>query len=563
MRDLLKKFYESFLSVLPITFLVVILAWLATDISGSIIGLFVIGALLIIIGMTLFTLGADLAMMPIGNSIGTYMTKKNNLLFAIIICLVIGVIITIAEPDLQVLSEQLTSKVILYTVAVGVGIFLVVSLLRMVLKIQLKYILLGFYLLTFILAIFVPNEFLSVAFDSGGVTTGPMTVPFLMAIGLGLAGVRGGSSNHDDSFGIIALCSVGPIIAVLIVGLTSNTEISYSVTAIPAISGFGDIIMAYLKGLPYYLKEVGIALAPIALVFVAFQIFALKLKKRQLIKICIGILYTFLGLTIFLTGVNIGFMPMGSSIGVAIASSSYKWLLIPCGMVMGCLIILAEPAVHVLTQQVVRITGGSITQKSMLISLAIGISLSVGLAMVRVLTGVSIWYFLVPTYAISLILSFVVPAIFTGIAFDSGGVASGPMTATFVLPMAIGACTAVGGNIFTDAFGLVAFVAMTPLITIQLMGLIYTIKLKAQREKTKIAVANAPVAELPYVEFDEEPIDFGADIETQILTVQEPPKTDETIDSDESTNSEESTPEESTKTDESNMSEDSENTDKD
>lgn len=520
MKDLLKKFYESFLAVLPITVLVIILAWVATDISGEMIGLFAVGSLLIIIGMTLFTLGADIAMMPIGSSLGSYITKHKKLVFAIVVCLVIGIIITIAEPDLQVLSEQLNSKVILYSVAIGVGIFLVISLLRTFFKIKLHYILLAFYTLIFILAIFVPKNYLAIAFDSGGVTTGPMTVPFLMSFGIGLAAVRGGESNHDDSFGVIALCSVGPILAVMIVGLTNTTQLSYTVANIPAISSLADILLAFLYGIPYFLKEVSIALIPIALVFFAFQIFVLKLPKTQVIRICIGILYTFIGLTLFLTGVNVGFMPMGSSIGNAIASSAYRWILIPCGMLMGCFIVLAEPAVHVLTTQVEKITGGSISRKSMLISLAIGISFSIGLAMLRVLTGISIWYFIAPVYVISLILTFFVPTIFTGIAFDSGGVASGPMTATFILPLAIGASTALNGNVYTDAFGLVAFVAMTPLITIQLLGLVYTFKAKAHNAKTKIAVETPLSNTDTLLEFDEQPIEFGEDYETEVISIE-------------------------------------------
>lgn len=531
-KTLLYKLKESVLAILPITVLVTIISLTLIEVSWQLILLFLAGAALLIIGMTLFTLGSDVAMMPMGQSVGSFLsrTKKKQFPFVIIIALAIGMIITIAEPDLMVLANQLspgggTNYVILISVAVGVGIFLAVSVIRTFFNIKLKYLLLGSYALVFALAIvtqIVNPSFTAIAFDSGGVTTGPITVPFLMALGLGLAAVRNGDKGSDDSFGMIALCSIGPIVAVFIVGLTGMSDIGVPENTIPVINTASDFFVAFGHGLIDYAKEVAIALLPVTVVFFIFQIFFLKLPKVQVIRIIIGILYTFVGLTIFLTGVNVGFMPMGKIIGQEFALKSYSWLLVPVGMVMGALIVMAEPAVHVLTKQVEEVTGGTISRKVMMVALCIAISIAVGLAMIRVLTGISIFYFIVPVYALSLVLMFFVPPIFTGIAFDSGGVASGPMTATFLLPMAIGAVSALGGNVYTDAFGIVAFVAMTPLITIQLVGLVF--KLKATRTEHKAAIyakkyaTLADTNKLETIDFDDEVIDFDSETEYNVST---------------------------------------------
>ncbi len=505
---MLEKFKESLLSVLPITALVVIISLTMAKTDGYTVGLFLIGAVLLIFGMGLFTLGADVAMMPMGGAIGGMLskTKKSRFPLVLAIAFVIGFVITLAEPDLHVLAEQLSSGALLYVVAAGVGLFLVVSVLKTFFRIKLTYILLGCYIAVFALAVavqIIKPEFLAAAFDGGGVTTGPITVPFLMAMGLGLASVRGTKDSGDDSFGMVALCSVGPILAVMILGLSGGAQVGYDDAMPEAITGFSQIGKLLASGLLHQMKEVALALAPVVAVFFFFRIVSLRLNKSQMIRIIIGIVYTYVGLTIFLTGVNVGFMPMGKQIGAALASKSYRFVLIPLGMVMGCLIVLAEPAIHVLNKQVEEVTGGAISKRLMLVSLCSGVAVSVGLAMLRVLTGVSIWWFIAPVYGISLALTFIVPPMFTGIAFDSGGVASGPMTATFLLPMAIGACSQVGGNVFADAFGLVAFVAMTPLITIQLVGLMFKLKTKhIDRMAVRLAESRANIR------IGAEPVDF-------------------------------------------------------
>ena len=474
------KTRESLNSVLPITLTVLILNFTIAPMPFGVRGLFLIGSVFLVLGMGLFTLGADLAMMPMGEQIGAQLTKSRNFILLIGVSLAMGIMITIAEPDLQVLANQVPSvpnMTLILAVAVGVGIFLVIALLRILFQWRLSYILIGLYLLVFIFGAFVPENFIAVAFDSGGVTTGPITVPFILALGVGISSVRGGKSSHDDSFGLVALCSVGPILAVMIMGMFFDTStLEAGKTSIDEIAGIAALFGQFKVGFPHYFKEVAIALSPIVASFLLFQIFALKLPKSQLIKMSICILYTYFGLVLFLTGVNVGFLPAGSYIGEYIGSLPYNWVLIPLGMLMGFFIVSAEPAVHVLNEQVEDVSGGAISKSVMLLSLSIGVGISLGLAMMRIIFEISIWYIILPGYLIALALTLFVPKIFTAIAFDSGGVASGPMTATFLLPFAMGACEAVGGNIFTDAFGVVALVAMTPLITIQIIGLIYRIK---------------------------------------------------------------------------------------
>ena len=366
---------------------------------------------------------------------------------------------------------------LILSVALGVGIFLVVAILRMLFGIPLATLLLVFYAIVFLLAFMSPADFLSIAFDSGGVTTGPMTVPFIMAFGIGISSIRSDKHAADDSFGLVALSSIGPILAVLILGLIYDPGPAQEVSeSIPIIDNTVDLWKLFTHQLPHYIKEMALSLFPIIAFFTLFQLISRDITKKAIIKIAVGMVYTYIGLILFLTGANVGFMPAGSYLGQTIANLDYGWIIVPIGMIIGYFIVKAEPAVFVLTKQVEEMTSGMISATAMGTSLSIGVSLSVGFAMIRVLTGLSIMYLLVPGYFIALILTFFVPKLFTAIAFDSGGVASGPMTATFLLSFAMGACSAFGGNIVADAFGIVAMVAMTPLITIQVMGLIFKIK---------------------------------------------------------------------------------------
>lgn len=472
-----EKLREALTAVSPTIGIVLLLSFTIAPIPPSILLLFLFGAVMLIVGMMFFTLGAELAMTPVGERIGTRIAQSRKLGIVLLLCFVLGFVITISEPDLQVLAEQVPSvpnAVLIVAVAAGVGVFLMIAMLRMLFSKTLRMLLIIFYLLIFALAFFVPDDFISVAFDSGGVTTGPMTVPFIMALGVGFAAVRSDKHAEDDSFGLVALCSIGPILAVLLLGLLYHPEnTAYTPSEIPVIRDSVELWKYFATGLPQYVEEIAISLLPIVAFFAVFQIISLKMKGRALLKVVIGILYTYVGLVLFLTGVNVGFMPAGNYLGETIAGLSYRWVLIPIGMVIGYFIVKAEPAVYVLKEQVEEITSGAISGEAMGLSLSLGVAASIGLAMIRVLTGISIFWFILPGYFIALCLSFFVPKIFTAIAFDSGGVASGPMTATFLLPFAMGACQAVGGNIVQDAFGVVAMVAMTPLITIQVMGAIY------------------------------------------------------------------------------------------
>jgi hypothetical protein len=486
-----EKVREARASVLPITVIVLILCFTIAPVPTDILLAFLIGAVLLIVGMGFFTLGADTAMTPIGERVGAAITKSRKLWVVVVIGFLIGVIVTVSEPDLQVLANQVPgvpNAALVGAVAVGVGLFLVIAMLRILFRIPLNQMLIVFYILVFALSIFIPEDFLAVAFDSGGVTTGPMTVPFIMALGLGVSSIRSDENAAQDSFGLVALCSVGPILAVMVLALLYPAAGTYVPVDLPSAENSKVLWNMFQSGLPTYIHEVAVCLAPIAIFFAFFQVVSLKLKKKKVLKIVIGILYTYVGLVLFLTGVNVGFLPAGNYLGSQIATLPYNWILIPIGMLMGWFIVQAEPAVHVLNHQVEEITSGAIPGKAMSTSLSIGVAVSIGLAMVRVLTGISIFWFLIPGYLAAIIMSYYVPKMFTAIAFDSGGVASGPMTATFLLPFAQGACNAMGGNVVTDAFGVVAMVAMTPLLTIQMLGLVYQRKLKAAGTEAPVAI---------------------------------------------------------------------------
>ncbi len=495
MEPLKEKFLESVSSVLPIGAIILILSVTISPLNAGVLVLFLFGAIILMFGMALFTMGAGMSMQPLGEGIGIEMSKSKRLWIPLAMCFILGALITISEPDLTVLAEQIPSipnRVLIYSVAVGVGLFLSIAIVRINTHIRLSYMLLVFYAMIFILAVFAPKSFIPAAFDSGGVTTGPVTVPFIMAMGAGLASIGGGKNSRTDSFGLISLCSVGPIISVLILSIFYSPEASASVINIADIKTTSDALGAFLSGLPVYAKEVLIAFFPIVLVFVLFQVFFRRFQRYQLLRIIIGMVYTYVGLVLFLTAANIGFMPAGNLIGSKIAESDYKFWLIPVGMLFGYFVVVAEPAVIVLKKQAEEISSGAISQRSIGLGLSIGVALSVGISMFRVLTGVPIQPFLYAGYAVSLVISFFVPPLYTSVAFDSGGVASGPMTSTFILPFAVGACTALGGNIMTDAFGIVAMVAMTPLITIQCIGLYSNLRRSARKKKKIEAMGLIP-----------------------------------------------------------------------
>lgn len=497
MNKILKeKIREAISSVLPITVIVLVLSMTVAPMPRGTLLLFLAGAVLLVVGMGFFSLGADISMMPLGEAMGTQVGSMRRWQTVAVLSFLLGAVVTVAEPDLQVLAKQVPAipdSVLIFTVAAGVGLFLALAMLRTRFHWPLARLLLVFYPVVFLLALFAPRDFIAVAFDAGGVTTGPVTVPFIMALGVGMAAVFGHDSK-EDSFGLVALCSVGPIFMVLLLGIVYHPSGAAANTFVPQeVFTTQDVARQFVQQAPLFLKEVALALAPVVVAFVAFQLYCRCLPRRKLVQAGVGVLYTLVGLVLFLTGVNVGFMPAGQYLGSALASSGAPWLLLPVGFVVGWFIVTAEPAVHVLTVQVEEVSGGAISRRAMLRGLSVGVSVSVTLAMVRVLTGLSIFWFLIPGYLLALGLSFFVPPIFTGIAFDSGGVASGPMTATFLLPFAMGASKSLGGNLLTDAFGVVAMVAMTPLVTIQLLG--FAFGRKAQAAKRRAAAAEDEIIE--------------------------------------------------------------------
>ncbi len=476
-RVLIKKIKESLISVLPIVAIVFFLNLTPLiNFSSAEMTAFLISAAFSILGIGLFNLGADLAMTPMGEHIGSGLTKLRSLALLLSVCLGMGILITVAEPDLTVLANQVSGimspRVLIITVGVGVGLLLVVAILKIVTRKPLSSLLMFFYMMLFaVTAILIESgnsQLVPMGFDSGGVTTGPITVPFIMALGVGIATTLGGKNASENSFGLVALCSVGPILAVLALGCTVTGEMgAYDLSQYDLNYGLIHITELFADTG----KEVAIALGLVVLFFAILQAAVIKLPKKKIMQIAIGIAYTFFGLVIFLSAVKIGFMPIGYKLGVMLSDNTP--LAIIFSLVIGMVVVLAEPAVHVLNKQVEEITDGTISRKSMMIALSCGVGLSICLSIVRIIFDFNILFYLIPGYMISLGLSFFVPGLYTAIAFDSGGVASGPLTSTFILPFAVGVCAAMPNgvdNILSNAFGIVAMVAMAPLITIQLLG---------------------------------------------------------------------------------------------
>jgi hypothetical protein len=473
---LLKNFKDAAFSILPISAAVLLLCFVFLPGQIAVILATALpGIVLLIAGTAFFTLGSDMANMKIGEHIGSFLSSSKKTLLILVSFFVIGTAITIAEPDLSVLSALVTTVspiTLILSIAVGVGVFLAVAALRTLYGVSLAKLLLPLYAALFILMAFVPREYLPLSFDSGGVTTGPVTVPFILALGVGISRVRGGKSSAEDSFGFVSIASIGPIVAVALLGIfghgsadataSASEELYVSVGA--AFAAFGETAL-------HNLKNVAVALSPVAAIFVVFQIFALKLKPLRVIGIFAGFLITYFGLVLFLTGAEGAFVPLGASLGHNIASSNAAFLIVPFGLLFGLLTVLSEPSIHVLIKEVESVSNGRITRKSVLMALALAVAFSVALAQVRVLTGIPILPILLIGYGVALLLSFFVNPIYTSIAFDSGGVASGPMTSAFILSFTLGSASALGSNVYTDAFGVVALVAMTPLITIQVLGL--------------------------------------------------------------------------------------------
>lgn len=475
-NSLWAKIKESAYSILPVVGIVVLLnftPYISIPLNSMLI--FVISALILVFAMGLFNLGAEVSMTPMGKHSGTGLVKSGSILILLIATLIIGVLVTIAEPDLSVLAGQvgevIDKKILIITVGIGVGTFLVIAMCKMAFHKQLSQFLMLFYFTAFAFAALMcelgKSTFLSLSFDSGGVTTGPITVPFLMALGVGVAGSIGGRDASENSFGIVSLCSIGPIIVVMVLSIFAKGDINYSM----ADYSTNILLENVIRKIIVVFFDVGKAISFILLFFIVLNFSILKFKFAIIKEILIGLVMTYIGLVIFLTTVEIGFLPIGYVIGIELAKAPTSLMLI-FGFVVGMAVVLAEPAVQVLNKQVEDVTSGAVTRKSMMMALSIGVGISILLSMIRIKYGFSLLYYLIPGYFVSLGLSLFVPPLYTAIAFDSGGVASGPLTSTFILPMMTGICYIIAGEnmVLSLAFGVVAMVALTPLITIQLLG---------------------------------------------------------------------------------------------
>ncbi len=493
--NILHKFKETTVSVLPVMAIVFLLGLTIVPLEPLLLLRFFICGILLIIGLTVFLLGVDLGIQPMGERCGAALTKKKSLLLLLAVAFVIGFIVTAAEPDIQVFGDQVRSVFpfvnktsFTFVIAGGVGLFIMLGLLRTVTNLSLKWTLFISYTILFVVAFFASDSFIAIGFDSGGATTGPMTVPFIMALGLGVSSVRAGKENN--SFGLTGVSSIGPVLAVLIYSIVVNgggigvgpstgsgNTVGLSVVPEPVegpqLAAISSIIISALH-------ESLTSIAPLFGLFIIFQIFLLKMTARQVIRMLIGFVYSFIGLTVFLTGVYGGFMQTGKVLGESFGALAFTkggvwtFLLILTSVILGAIIVCAEPAVWCLSEQVETVSGGTIKRKMLLVFLSIGTSFAIGLAMWRAIAGFNIKLLLVPGYIIAMVLMLFCPELFTGIAFDSGGVASGPLTSTFVLSFALGAANSSSGS--NDSFGVIALVAMMPLIAIQIMGIVYKIK---------------------------------------------------------------------------------------
>lgn len=495
--NLSEKIKEALLSVLPITLIVLLLSLTICPLPNDIFISFFTGAIFMVIGIGLFSLGAETSMTKMGAFIGTKLTASRKILIMLLISFVMGILITASEPDLQVLAgyTPIDTNTFVIAVSLGVGIMLAVAVMQIIFGIKIKYILLVSYGIILILSFFVDPAFLPVAFDAGGVTTGALSVPFIMSIGAGISAIATQKSDEDNSFGLMAVCSTGPIIVVMLMGLIMGIDnTNYTPNTLLSFNDSKQMGQTFLHALPTYIYDVTKGLFPILIFFYIFQFIVGKLNKNELAKISVGALYTFVGIVLFLTGVNVGFMPVGSYIGHSLASKDISWIVIPVGALLGYFITSAEPAVQVLEKQAEAATSGMIPPRLLSKTMAIGIAVSSSIAMARSLYGIPMLPIVIAGYLLAVSLSFFVPGVFTAIAFDAGGVASGAMTATFLLPMSVGVCEAAGGNIMTDAFGVIALVAMTPAIAIQILGLIY--KTKLQHSKIDISDTDTDIVEL-------------------------------------------------------------------
>ncbi len=534
---IIEKIKEACASVMPIALIILLLSFTVCPLPNDIFLAFVVGTCMLTVGLGLFSLGADMSMERIGGHIGANLTKSRNIPIIAVISLIVGVLITICEPDLHVLAGytgDMKTPFIL-AVAAGLGAFLVFAVFRIIFNVKMKYILAagyGIIIILSIIAYIIDPKFLAIAFDAGGVTTGAMSVPFVMAIGAGIAAISSQNSDDDNTFGLMAICSIGPIIAVLVMGLCGGFDnIKYTPHDLPVFGDSQEMGLAFLTRIPHVVKDVLMGLIPIIAFFLIYQFLTVRVHKKEMTQIFVGAGYTFVGMVLFLVGVNVGFMPVGSYLGETFGNMAQSWIVIPVGMIIGFCMTYAEPAVGVLEKQVEEATSGTIPKKILPLTMAAGVAVSAGIAMMRSLTGASILPFLIVGYIAAVVLAFFAPPLFTSIAFDAGGVASGVMAATFLLPLSIGVCAAGGAgvdSIMTDAFGTIALVAMTPTITIQIVGLAF----KAKKRHTEEAETSLDTTVIEFIKGENDASRARNDYDTEIIEFVIPEYSDSGVTSD-------------------------------
>lgn len=510
---------ETFFSSLPLAVIIIICLCIAPLSSPSDYLKIVVGYLSVVVGQSLFLSGLESSILPIGRMVGNSFSKYNKLIFVLSFGFVFGLLATVAEPALAVLAKQINfimplvnSTLFIWITATGIGVGVAIALLRIVKNINIKLVFAILYGVAFLLVIFAPKEFISLAFDGSGATTGDVSVPFILALGLGISTTASKSKTNDDSLGIIGIASAGPIIAVLLYGIilkAVNGELPpESPYDMSSSLGIGDIVLNNLS-------DVALAVLPIILISIPFLIFLIKLPKKTLAKLLLGVIPVYLGLLIFLSGIDYGFGFVGQYIGRIFFDNArpewFKWLLLPVGFILGAAITVSEPAVTILGVQIEELTNGHITKTTIRITLAIGIGVASLLSILKILTEINILYFLVPLYATSLIMMIFTPKLFVGLAFDSGGVTGGALTSAFLTPLTLSIARAVaeahGGemSILTNGFGIISFISVTPLIAIQALGIIYNIRLKratVEVQEDSFAELESFVTELPAIDND-------------------------------------------------------------
>ena len=495
MSELTGKLKEVLMSVLPITFIVIILHFTISPLEPDMLYAFLIGSALVIIGLTVFLFGIDQGLTPIGHGVGDTITQMNSYAVIITISLILGFFISYAEPDLHILAKQVDSitsgqfdNILMgIVVSIGIGVFMTLGMLRILKNIRLKIVFAVAYALILILSMFSTPDFLAIAFDASGATTGAVTVPFMLSFAAGFSALKKDSKiSEADSFGLVGISSTGAILGVLITSLFIKKDKLSGALPEPDIS-VTSLLDAYGSIFIEIAWESFLTLLPIIIAYIIFQVFFFKHKKRKVIDIVRGLILTYMGLVIFLLGVNGGFMEVGARLGVMLASMDSKIYLLIVALLLGLSTVLAEPAVHVLTSQVEEVTGGSVRRILVLVFLSVAVGMSIFMSALRILIPeIKLWMYLLPGFGLSVILAFFVPDLFVGMAFDAGGVASGPMTATFSLAFVQGIAHHIpSADVVAEGFGMIAIVAMMPIVAIELLGALYQAKSKKASDAAK------------------------------------------------------------------------------